>query len=647
MRVKALSIMVAAVMVACGSSSDDEADTGRDILIGHDSAVVDYGADHVAFEDGGSDSGQTGEEDSSGQDLGPDSEAYTREIVLMADTTFQQVAASQQYDISVVLKDLATDSPLPLEAVTFKIAKVEELAGEEIYEWDGKLNKTSVITDNNGYGTVTFTAGETVDLKYTVNITSNGAEPVTIELVVLAIDCACLNVAITYDGTPGMAASYRVVAMDPSVKCADLEPGKPLPSIKAQVTHTTIEEPANIPCVGESQSFTVYVSGEEECPFAVGCVEGAFSGEAGGTCGTITVNLTGVDLSLEGKYDGTHTFRFSDALPDCTGLVTAAQCLSPDDLGFTQKACCYLMQCEQVFKTDGAGWANAMKAQADEWDGTKLNGGESAQLDSAIDSVVPSHIAGNTPEWIVQMAAIGNTVRGVIANVTVSSQMVIDEAEAGAFPIDFKWLSYTLYWKVGCDSTDPEYYKCGKLLYPMSSFGGLSYTPAMTSDSTTIEKASANNVSLQAHDVGLNPGRLLAFVMNKIAVRGLSGAYINDNLEFIGGSAASVQEGALVWVDCDTVGASLYAQVSSWFDGTQADLVDLCESAVKGVVAPSETTLVSLTQPAHLSLSATGAVTDKDCDMSADTFTSGVYTGSLVVGDENLTAKGSFTATRD
>ena len=112
------------VLTACGSSGgDDPADNGFDPGGTPDTTVIDYGVDGSTpdtVEPGDTQDPDTEPADGTTGEVGE----ITRRIVLMAETTFQQVAAEQQYDINVVLEDIATGDPVPYESVNFKFDKV-------------------------------------------------------------------------------------------------------------------------------------------------------------------------------------------------------------------------------------------------------------------------------------------------------------------------------------------------------------------------------------------------------------------------------------------------------------------------------------------------------------------------------------------
>jgi hypothetical protein len=624
-------------LVACGSSNGEQTDNGALDMTPVDTS---YGYDE------GSDVGPI--DDTGPGDMGSDVPLGSREIVFQVDTTFpQQVPATQSFTIRARLLDRATGDPVPATVVGFEITYVEDLTGEEIFKWDSELDSPSAISNSEGRFEVAFKAGETTQLVYTVTLTAEDTAPSTIKLAVLALSCGCLAVNIGYDGEPGPAARFAAKVFDGAETCDGIrENGFPALTVGEQTT-TDMGAPIDLTCVPPGRTVTVWVDAQVECPFASGCVEGVVIGAAGADCAVADVPLGDVETTLEGSYNGIHQVRLGEAQKDCAGVDTATACTGLDALDFGTLACCYLNQVEDVFKADGDDLAARMKTAAVAWEGTKLSAGQKATLDSAIDGIVPGAVTDNQPAWVGTFAQVGTevlkTVRVLNLGSTIEIQAMDDEGSAQG---NETWTTYTLYWKLGCDVSDPNFFECGRVVYEMKAFGGLSYSPAIPANAIETQLLPGGRFELKSHVVKLNLGKLIAFVTNELAGQALTGGKIQAG-QIKGGQAKTLQESARLRFACGEVADALFADVDSWFSGTRDDLQTLCRNAVDTLIAPSAATMVVLTKSSELSLSGTGSYSDRTCNGSADLLQSGEYLGTFVPSaGASVEITGSFSGTR-
>lgn len=646
---RAFSIMAAVMLALAGcSSSSSGDDTGGPA---DDLGPVDVGYQDLVTSD-------EGEADALvDPDTGADVPQAAFEIAFLSDSLFpQQVPAGQNFTIRARVRDTATQQFAAGRRVDFEITYIEALDGEEVFAGDSELTKASAVSDADGLVETVFQGGATVDLIYTVTATSDGANPATIRLVVLQMECGCLSVSLEYVGTPGVSASYLLYALPSDKKCADLDAATPLTGVLAEAVGLSLEEPVQFTCPPPNATVTLVAKGVENCPFAFGCIEGVVitgdkATETTPCPNTATVELVGTELILAGAFTGSHRLDVAGAYQDCAGVDPATDCASPDTLDFGRLACCYLRTVEEVFENDGDDALAAMQAQADAWEGTLLTGDEGANLDAALAAVVPAKVAGATPGWVAEYAKVAAKVLAAVRQINLNSTMTFQAEEDGEIPGSIVWTAYNpLYWKVGCDPADPQYFACGKLVLAMEDFGDLPHAPTIEDSTFTATLAAGRRVVFADHDIGLNLGKLIVFFAENVASRMFTGGYIADGA-LRAGDARSLEQAVLAWIPCEAIATDVFAQVSSWFKGTQEDLQALCEDGAKRLLAPASDLATSLTRPMHVTVGGSGAYSDQNCDMNADRITQDeavdTYAGTFhpPAGAE-IEVTGSLTANR-
>lgn len=634
MRTLLVSLAALALVAGCGSGASNGKDTGSDPG-SPDVQLTDLGGDTALPEDPGTEAAPG--------DVPVGDTAEGKVVKFSIDSLIpQQVPVNQKYTLEARVTDAATGAPVPYVGVSFAISRVEDLNGEEILESDGLLAPGYAAADQDGYARSTFTAGVADGLIYTIDATTEGAAaPAQMRLVVIQMDCACVETTFQFEGSIPSGATLKVYAYPSDVKCADLTSGGALPSPSFQAESTDTAAPVKLECVLGSKAYTLLATARTGCPVAVGCLENVQVGAAGGECAKPAVGLAGVKQQWPGAYDATTSLDFSAAFADCAGTDVAA-CATPTGMPFPQQACCYVAQVEALFQTPVASVADAFAAQAratipslvSEADATKLK-----------DAALATLGAVQAPAWVATVPGMGARMIQACRKVTAQSTITLEQgASDTALAATEKWNGYTVYWKAGCDPADPEYFKCGKLSLATGALSG-PYSPAIPDDTFTASLSGLNLVKVDKHVVKLGLGRLLAWVVNKVAIPVITGGKI-EALALKGGAADLA--GALgLWLDCETLSASLLDQVKGWFTGTQADLVTVCKAVHAGLLAPADKTLNALIQEAGIEIEGSAAGSDESCDLNVDRLTSGQYTGVWKpASGEPAAITGDFTATR-
>jgi len=587
----------------------------------------------VQIDEGGTDA--TVPEDTPGSDL---STGYGRRIEFLVDVMFPQaVPATQKYTIRVRVVDNETNQGVRAAAVQFRIVKCEELAGEEILEYDGTMTTSAAITDENGRADGVFQAGESTELVYTVQVETEDASPATIQLVVRAMDCARLLVKGDWAGSLSPAASLRVTVLPGDRTCDSLEVGN-LPNPVAQEVGNDFQAGVEIPCVPLDQTWTIFAEAQEICPFAAGCLEGVHSGGKDEVT-EATVSLTGVEVSLAGSFDVSHNWKFQEAFPACQSPV---QRCGSGSLDFPGRVCCFLESIERLFRSDGEAVVQGLISAA-----AGAVAGHEADFETAVRAAVAAQVTSRLPAWAADYATVGPKALQAVRSVNVTSTMKLEASSTeGVFDGSETWKAYLLYWKTGCDPQDPQYYLCGKLTYGMDRFGGLAYSPAIPKSTMTVRRGQGNLLEVLEHEVQMNPGRLLVFVASDIAARALTGGTIRDGI-YKDGQATDVASAFRLTVNCDDLAADLWPRVQGWYGSGQAGLKTLCTQGVTEALRPFNEALSAVTATTSLRWTGTATWSDQNCDLTGDRFSEGAETGTVnAPGGDPIALTGAFTANR-
>jgi len=421
--------------------------------------------------------------------------------------------------------------------------------------------------------------------------------------------------------------------------CETLEVGN-LPNPVAQEVGSDFENGVEIPCVALDQTWTLFVEAQEICPFAAGCLEGVQS-RGKDEVTEATVSLTGVSASLAGTFDASHSWTLQEAFPDCASPVQG--CQGPlDAADFPRRVCCFLESVERLFRSDGEALIQGLLTV-----GADAVAGHEAEFETAVRASVADRVSGRLPDWAPDYATVGPKALQAVRRITVSSTMQLEATPTeGVYATTETFQAYGLYWKTGCDPSDPQYYLCGKLSYGMDRFGGLAYTPAIPKANMTVRLGEGNRLLVDDHEVQMNPGRLLAFVVNDIAARALTGGAIRDGI-YKDGQATDVPSAFRLTVNCDDLADDLWSRVQGWFGGGRQGLQSMCTQAVSEALKPYSANLTAVTAPMSLRWSATASWSDQNCDLTGDRFSEGSQEGTLLPpAGEPIPLTGAFTANR-
>jgi len=616
------------VVVSCGGSGTPRPDLGisYDLPAGLDASETwspkeDYGYPR------------------DGEEAVPVTSKY--EIILLHDTSAPiHMTIGDSFSIHAKVIDYAQAAVAPNVAVAFEISDVTDLIGDPADSY-AMLGAEAAYTDEFGLVHNDFISGGEGGLIYTVTLSAIKAEDKTIQFVVSDAPCGCINVSLDYEG--GLPESslntIKVHVLPSDYTCDKLHPEKPVPVASlADKTITDLYGTTQFECVTAGNYYTVFgtARGPYACIAASGCDDGVFVQPD--KCRDVILKLYLVTLNPTGQYDCVDKFDFSNLVKDCAGGITdPLECVAAGGIDIGKQVCCVLYQLITFFQTPGTTIIMLVKDLASQWIGSLIMDTLFGLFGDIVADVITDYLKNNSPDWMQDFFTIGEDMMGIVTNLEMHSDLLLSKLQ-NDFTVQGTqyWTGIALYWKFGCDPSDPDYEDCGKMVFSMEDIQNTEFPLDILEGKFTASIADFNKIIINQHAIKLNYGKLVLFVLNEIIISGLTG-----------GQAHSMKEAAYLWIDCGSIADGIFGQIVEWFGGSKQDVVGLCTGAIDFLLTPIDMFLGALTLDTELSLQGNALLLDDDCDLLVDQITKGKYTGQVQTSAASQSAfTGTFEAIR-
>lgn len=585
-----------------------------------------------------------GFDDASVQDSTPDDfHAYEGlpgprcEVVLLHDTSSPlTVLVGDDVPIHAKVIDFKLAGPASNVTVTFEITKVTDKDGNEAKPAPGAgLETEAAISDVSGLVHNRFHGGETPGLLYTVRASAVCSKPKELQVLVTKPPCGCLQASIVYEGglAPSSLKNITLSVLPREYTCDVMAPEKPVPkAVLGQKTLTDIYGAAEFDCITAGNYYTLFGTAEGPfgCVAAAGCDDGVFIQPD--KCREEKLELYLVALNPTGKYDSVDHFDFTNVVKDCAGGITdPLECVTSAGLTVSKQICCTLYQLIVFFETPGTTIVNLVLDLLEQWFG-KLLLQPIEWFKDPIANVITDYLKNNSPDWLKDFFKVGEDMLGIITNLEMYSDLLVSKLQ-NDFTVQGTqyWTGIALYWKIGCDPKDPGYDECGKMVFSMEDIKNTKFPLDILEGKFTASIADFNKFIMDPHKIKLNYGKLVLFVLDEVILPKLTG-----------GKAHDIVDAAKLWLNCQSLGDSIFGEISQWFGGDKDDVVDLCNAAVEFLLTPVEMFLGALALDTELSVQGTARMVDDDCDLKVDRFIDGKYVGQIQTSES---AQSSFTGT--
>jgi hypothetical protein len=627
------------LVLACGGG---QGPGGLDIIYVTDEGPVDVAGD-VAPED-------NGDRDPGKRDI--QSNRWF-EIILLHDTTaYLDASAGSNVRINAKVLDYDKMAPAVGIYVAYEIAEVTDLEGNPVMDGDGLLTGEEIPTDGNGFVQNLFRVGERTDVIYRVllSLPYENAEEAELQIRVLSAPCGCATVKLSYDGAldPSVLHDIEVSVLPGDFECSKLAPEKDVPdAVFQQRTISNLYGQQSFECLPSETYLTLFarakgpqfmVDGNPvECVVASACSEGVFLQPEVG-CKDMTLKVYQANLNPAGTYDCTDHFDFTNLVKQCAGGdTTIMQCVSTGsggDLGKT--VCCVLAEMIKFFQTPGYTIIESIADLAKIWLGSLIVDTVINLFKDAVATIITNWLKSSAPDWVTDFFTIGEDMMGAITNLEMLSDMVVMKLNNDLTVQGTQyWTGVALYWKFGCDPSDPGYDECGRTELDMGAIGDPNFPMDLLEGKFTASVADWNRLIVNQHAVKLNYGKLVLYVINELVVASITG-----------GQAHSLKEAAQLWINCKSIANGILGEIASWFGGTRQQIEDVCVGSVDFLFGFVDVFLGALTLDTELSLSGTGMLIDETCDLKVDRITNGKYLGYVQGNSSQASITGTFEAVK-
>jgi hypothetical protein len=559
--------------------------------------------------------------------------------------TPRSLLLGQRLEIDATVVDFATDGPADGVPLAFEIVAIHDAMEQIVDDGDGALERDQVSTDDQGNASNSFLSGTIDGRIYTVELTipDTDTQPVSVRIQTTSAGCGCVEVVLQYDGVqPKTSLKDIVVSLVPAdYQCrVHLRMNTELDDeiVIRQALAQDLNTPVRFNCVDAGQAYSVYVRTKgqvDTCVATWGCSRTLPLHED--VCDRIVIGLEDAELNPSGIYDAVDHFDFSNVVEACAGGdTTIVGCAtSAGDTGKT--ICCALNELTKFFQNPGLTVVETFQDILSMYLGSLI----ASIIDlfkDAVANVLTDYIKNRTPPWMQDFFTIGESMLGIITNLELQSTLELAKPQKYTVAGTHYWTGMVLYWKIGCNPGDPGFDQCGRIELSAEDLAGSDIPLNTLRGDFTANIANFNKLIIFQHEIRLNYGKLVLYVLNDIVI-----AAITD------GKAHSLTEVAHLWIDCpgiakgikDALGGAAPANI-------EKEIENGCKVAVDSVFGFATNYLDALSLSTTMMMSGTGTLVDDNCDsdLKVDRIINGVYDGFLQGSAQQAIITGSFEAVR-
>lgn len=503
---------------------------------------------------------------------------------------------------------------------------------------DAKLLASSVQVGENGRASAQFQTGSMGDVSLTLKVSNDGSEEQFIVVHVLDLPVGQLEVTVAYDG-PVPVGPVDLFLMPGENRC-------PYNPVRSPLDPVAIDR---VDRAGQKVTFGPFLEGKEFTIFARGKVtleEGRQSLGAGGCLDVliipgndtlqVTLQMLLIPLNPVGQFDVLNHFDFTDAIPGTLGDVIRNVDAFFNDTGnwlFDQMQNGIELLIESLLPGLGGLLADAINWVLD-------------RFQPVIAGAIDGWIDSSAPDWLKDFFIVGRDLLQIVNNLEVLSLMSFDKV-ASDFNLagETTWSGLALYWRLGCDEGDgPE---CGRNEFTMERLLDTEFPLEVIWARFAARIVPYNTLKLERHDINLQYGRLILFVLNEMI------------LPRIADGARSLTDALLNAFDCLDLAASMTGDdgfwgvcLPQWLSGRcigleDDDIAGICEGAARLVGGIASDLIGGLAIDSRLSLEGECKMYEDTDDLLVDRLEQGEWNGNVrVQGDEGEDFSGDWRGCR-
>jgi len=549
--------------------------------------------------------------------------------------------------IRVKVIDHELNGAAPNVALYYQIDQITDLLGAPA-QGDGQLGAEVAYTDESGVAKTTFAAGMAVDLIYTVSISADCGDPVTVQIVVSESPMGCIEVFLEYDGGLSEASlnTIKLHVLPGDYTCGLLSTTITDPAASlADKTITDLYGTAKFESIPAGNYYTVFATAkgpkfpgqEEACVVANGCREGVFVQPD--KCQQLKpFTLYSAVMNPTGCYESVDKFDLSKVIEDCAGGdTTIVECATATG-AVGQQICCVLNEIETFFTNPGETIVETIVDIAKQFLPTIIVDAVANIFKDAVAKIVTDLLFNAAPDFIKDFFTIGQDMVGIITHPELPSELCLSKLNSD-YSIEgtHYYTGIILYWKIGCDPSAPDYDTCGQLIFDLDDLQNTQFPVSLVEGQFTASIWKFNQLLVDPHLIKLNYGKLILFVLNEVLIPTITG-----------GQAHSMLEAAKLWINCKALADGVIGEVLGLIPGLdKSDVEDVCNETIDFLLGPVDLFLGSLTLDSNISIQGSGTMVDDPCDLKVNKIVNGVWTGQIQTSESAQSAvTGTWSATK-
>jgi len=476
----------------------------------------------------------------------------------------------------------------------------------------GAMDSLNTFTDDKGVTGNVFHANKNPAVDYCFRVSAEGAESVDFCVSVTDTPKGNISVALKYDN--GVAISAVTVRVVPApFTCASFNPVFPTQNFLASKSTFMSDKPL-FEALAADKKYGVYVIAKDVDNHlaAAGCADGVYVIDKQTT--DITVDLKTMVYQASGTYDMINHFDFTGAIPGQLGQIldTAVQI-------FYDPGAFLIEQIKNLAKQFiGAGWLVDIVFSL---------------FEDAVADVVTDWLLNSSPEWLQSFFGIGQDVLQIVKNLEMIGLLKIYKlTNETVVKGEINFTGVNLYWKLGCNKSDPNYDSCGKItLDAAQAVDDPNFPLDFLAGSFTGTISGQKKLDIDSSTIKLNYGKLILFVLTQVVLKAITGE--------------TTFSGAMKkMVNCKGIGDGIASVLGKGIGG---QITNVCNGALDLLLLPLENLIGGLAIDSKLSLTGKCLMYDTDDDLKVDEMKDGIWVGNIIVdGAAGKNFKGDFSAIR-
>ncbi len=515
-----------------------------------------------------------------------------KELIVLHDSSHPlQVRVTLNQLVRVKVVDYAQGGPAKDALVEFSIRPTNPgVTG------DGSLSAFSAYTDAAGIAAITFRSNTIADVGYTVDVTSDGANPVSFELFVADAPRGTLSVELKYEG-PISVKNVHLRLISGQFTCSQFNPINPPLDVLAEKTLLGVSGQTSWTNLPEAQRFTVLATAEspDEHLAAAGCLDGVVI--VANQDNKVTLTLFLLTLSPTGNYSSTSVFDFTGAIPGQVGDII-------DEISL-------------LFTSPGQFLINQIKKLAALYVGNFITDTVFGLFEDKVAEIIDEWMFNESPDWVQDILRVGQDLFQIVNNLEMLATLRISKLQNDYYVQGILlWDGIALYWRLGCPEPGESGYDpaCGRNEFSLAQFSNTEFPMDIVEGRFTASIQNFDQLDIDNHTIKINYGKLIIFALNELILPAISGTH-------------NLSDAIHSFVDCRSIAEGIYFSGLSSIGIDVGDIEGFCTGAIDIIVEPVMFILGALAVDSQMRMSGHAVLVDDDDDLRVDHIDEGSFLG--------------------